>query len=1257
MSFILMTSLSAKNKLQAQEIKATRAITDNIFQSVKIIVPAEKNRVMKQEDYLKNNSEVKVTMNFKFTNKDYKVGDTFETTLPQGFTYSAVIEGELSDTAVYKIDPTTRKLTLTMVKDVQSAEYNLDLVTRINFDTSLNSKQEMPFATQTPTNYIFHLYVKDTSNYVYGKTFDKEDNEVSLMPDWGGKFPEMNVNYMHVDLSQNMLQVDWGQKLLPSYWTDGYVNATHDLNSYKFYTYETTINGDRIGEKKELKIGEDFTVVPKTAGSAQLKFNERFHEALEVSEGEVTFDYTGFNPISNGKTGSISTAISFWVYQGATTESFLSLSRFYLNFRVVELGYLGLGTIIYDANVKDNERIVKTPIYINGTNQSLKKGDSFTLTNEGDPALVAIDTKLAQEYKVTFNANGSIVEGTKKGISNWEITSDVFGQITLTYLGEDTTDTFGLDIYAGMDETVKNPYNSRFVLSGNGYQTSGGTTFKGQDNNVKTGTFNTDKSVINWTATVNSLYQEVTKITDTFGNGVKAGTLNNLKITSVPFGKSLIQKELVEGTDYELVTKPDSFEIKFLKTVKEKLTITYSTEVDLLTVDKLYSRAMNTITPKLKFASSDEKEFPTVGYAYVPSYLITNAPFLLSKNSSNSITELLKEQPVNQVKLLINPGGATMSNNEIVANFKSLDVSILDGKFSVNTVKQFSTTEYNNLLPGDEITSDNEEYPELKIENGQLVIKNKKLTKPIIVSFTFAKNNYYNVASDNVKLTQTNENTDPVNQTSRLYFNNRLPASFTFATSQTYANISEATLTIKKNNGFALIKGTQVTIASMVPANEMRELPSLREVTDGDGNPLPTSAVSIGISYSTWYVNINDDQLKNGLIVKTTWSFNTSGTKNYSGGGATHPFTNYNNNVTTQSYMSNYWSGKFDIDNSGAGGGGNLILKDMTINTVDSVTNKPVAGATYEVIDKNGKLVDTVTTNANGQIVLKDYVVTNYTLKEIKAPDGYLSNEEYSEPGKEIVLSPTQENKLTIPYVKEGKIVVHFTYQDGTDIETVTPITITGGNGSTIDLKEQKEVKEQLAKMNTESADYRFLNFDQGKVTGTEEAAVFPYDSEAVYYKYEGLLTLTVPDLLTFETGFVSPFEQVLAYDSTDDFEVALRDNRQITSSGATSAAKTRGNIRLNAFLSKEFTTAGNKVLKDARLIYQNGTNNITLNGTGGELVNNKQDTNDKAKKEFNFILDKAENKNQGFKLEVPAKGTLAEEYTGEVTWEIIQEP
>ncbi|MDA9470797.1 SpaA isopeptide-forming pilin-related protein [Enterococcus sp. 5H] len=1256
---IAATSVNSKNRLQAKEIQATSAITDNIFQSVRILVPAETSRVLEQEDYLKNDSEVKVTMTFKFTNKDYKVGDTYETTLPEGLTYVQVIEGSLSDTATYRIDPTTRKLTLTMVKDVQSAEYKLDLTTRIKFDSTKNSKQTMLFETQTPTNYIFHLYEQTSPQYRYGKTFNKEGEEDKLMPTTGGQFDTLNINYAHADLAKANLEVSVPKKVLPSYWSDGYVDATHDLESFQYYTYETMIDGTQVGEKKELKINEDFVIIKKTETTYQIQFKERFHEALEVSGGEIDFGYSDFNPISNGRSGSVTFPITFMVYPSATSTSFLSYGRFSVNFFVVELGYLGLGTIIADTNVKENEMIVKTPVYINGTNQDLKKGDTFKLTNEGNPALVAINTKLSQEYKVTFNANGSIVEGSKSVLKNWEITSDAFGEVTLTYLGEDTTETFGLDLYMGMDETVTTPYNSKFVLSGNGYQTNGTTTFKGQANNIKSGSFNTDKNVITWTATINSLYQKITKITDTFGEGVKAGTLKNIKISSVEFGKNGAKKDLIEGTDYEVIDSSDSFEIKFLKEVREKLTISYETGVDLATIDQKYSRATNTITPKLVFDSSVEKEFPTLGSAYIPSYLTTNSAFLLGKNSYSGTTEKIKEQPVNQVKLLINPAGANLSNNEVVINYKSLDVSILDKKFTVNKIKQFSTTEYGNLLPDEEITSENEEYPEIIVEDNQIRVKNKKLTQPIIVSFTLAKNNYYNAASDYVAINQTNDNFDPVNSNSQtLYFNNTLAKSFTLKTSETYANIGEGTLTVDKNNGFALIKGTKISFATIIPANDSKELPSLREITDGAGNPLPASTVSVsGGGYSDWSITINDDSLKNGLIVKMKWTFNTSGSKSYSGGSSSHPYTNSRGSISTQSYLYYSWSGKFDIDNSGAGGEGNLVLKDVTINMVDSVTNKALAGATYEILDKSGKLVDTVTSNTNGQILLKDYVVTNYTLKEIKAPDGYLSNDEYNEAGKEITLTPTGENKLTIPYIKEGKIIVHFTYQDGTDIETVTPITLTGGNGSIINLKEQAAVTDQIEQLNLESSDFRFLNYDSGKAGGTETAVTIPYDTEAVYYKYEGLLSLKVPELLTFETGFVSPFKQVLSYENTNDFEVALRDNRQITSSATTKPEKTRGNIRLNAFLSKEFTTQENKVLKNARLIYQNGTEDIILNGTGGELVNNKQDAGNAAKKDFNFILDTAETKNQGFKLEVPAKGTLADEYTGEVTWEIIQEP
>ncbi|MGX7137571.1 prealbumin-like fold domain-containing protein [Enterococcus silesiacus] len=1256
----IVTSLSSKNKLQAQEIQPTRAITDNIFQSIGIIVPGEKNRRLEQEDYLENGSEIKATMTFKFTNKDYKVGDTFETTLPEGFAYTKVFEGTLSDTAAYRIDPVTRKLSLTMIKDVQSAEYNLDLVTSIKFNSKLNSKQTMSFETQTPKNYIFHLYDKETgSTYSYGKTFDKDKNETKLMPVSGGAYAAVDVNYAHADLSKHNLEVSFSKQLIPSYWSDGYVKASQDIESFQFYTYETMIDGTRIGEKKELKVNEDFIMIEKSDWQSRLKFKEKFHGALEVSGGEVTFDYTGFNPISNGKSGSLSSGTGFNVYIGKDNNELISLRRFAVNFYVVALGYLGLGTIVADDNVKAQEAIVKTPIYINGTNQQLKKGDTFTLTNDKEPALVAIDTKLSRENKVTFNANGSIVEGSKKAVSNWKISNDTFGKVTLTYLGEDTTDTFGLDIYTGIDDTVTPPFSSKYILSGNGYETSGTTTFKGQGNNVKRGAFNTAKNSINWTITINSLYQKITKLTDTFGDGVKAGTLKNLKITSVEFGKSGAIKELIEGIDYELLDSSNAFEIKFLKEVKEKLTITYETGVDLLTIAPTNLRATNTITPKLAISSSIEKEFPTVGVASIPAYLFTNSPFILGKNDVSSRTEKINEQPVNQIKLLINPSGADLNNNEIVIKYKGLDVSILGEKFTVNTVKQFSITNYAQLLPGEEITSDSEEYPEINIEEDQIRVKSKKLTQAIIVSFTMGKNNYYNAAGESARLSQTSDNFAPTNTTSqRLYFNNSLSKRFTLKTSKEYVNIAEGTLTVAKNNGFPLIKGTKIDLANINPVNNSRELSSLREVTDSDGNPLPVSTISVsGGSYSAWAITINDEQLKNGLIVKLNWDFNTSGTKSYSGGSSSHPYINYGGSTSTQSYTNVVWTGKFDIDNSGAGGGGNLIFKDMLINMVDSVTNKPLAGATYEIIDKDGNVKNTLTSNAKGEILLKEYVVTNYTLKEINPPDGYLSNEEYNDSGKEITLTSTGENKLTIPYVKEGKIIVHFAYQDGTAIETIDPITIKGGNGSTVNLKEQKAVTDQLEQMNAVNSDYRFINFDPGKIQGSDEALVFPYESETVYYKYEGLLSLKVPELLTFETGFVTPFKQMLSYDNIEDFEVALRDNRQVTTSTTTKPSKTRGNIRLNAFLSKEFTTQGNKVLKNARLIYRNNATDIVLNGAGGELVNNKQDANDKTKKDFTFILDTAESKNQGFKLEVPAKGTLADEYTGEVTWEIVQEP
>ncbi|MFD1900911.1 hypothetical protein GQR36_14635 [Enterococcus termitis] len=79
--------------------------------------------------------------------------------------------------------------------------------------------------------------------------------------------------------------------------------------------------------------------------------------------------------------------------------------------------------------------------------------------------------------------------------------------------------------------------------------------------------------------------------------------------------------------------------------------------------------------------------------------------------------------------MLINPGSAEINNNEIIINHKSLDVTVLKQAFTVNTVKQFSSTEYSKLLPGEEITSTSEDYPDITIEDNQIRVKNKKMKR------------------------------------------------------------------------------------------------------------------------------------------------------------------------------------------------------------------------------------------------------------------------------------------------------------------------------------------------------------------------------------------------------------------------------------------------------------------------------------------------------------------------------------------------
>ncbi|MFA9381846.1 MAG: collagen binding domain-containing protein, partial [Acetanaerobacterium sp.] len=84
---------------------------------------------------------------------------------------------------------------------------------------------------------------------------------------------------------------------------------------------------------------------------------------------------------------------------------------------------------------------------------------------------------------------------------------------------------------------------------------------------------------------------------------------------------------------------------------------------------------------------------------------------------------------------------------------------------------------------------------------------------------------------------------------------------------------------------------------------------------------------------------------------------------------------------------------RIDDSLSGAGSGS---TGQVRLSKVDADNpSVPLQGAVFELYNNRGGVVDSGTTDENGEILFEDLQFRNYVLKEISAPNGYLRGEEY----------------------------------------------------------------------------------------------------------------------------------------------------------------------------------------------------------------------------------------------------------------------
>lgn len=268
------TPTPVKKATQNANLKA--AITDNIFN--KVTLKDGNGDEINTSDRIQNGSGVVLNMNFAFSGKNYKAGDTFTTVLPDAFNFgNKNLSGNFlpSTEAEWTLDVTTRELTITFLKDgIQEGDYDVNISTAFKVFTSTEETiQEVVFKTAGKDT-VYQIEVVPVVNY---------PTTVGITANPG----VVNPTKGQVDAKFNLTKEKdaKGELKLNDYASGG--TTTIDKDSIKVYSSDVSAGGTFIGTKKLLVEGTDYTLT-YSATSLTVTLNG----GLAGKGYQVTYDRT-----------------------------------------------------------------------------------------------------------------------------------------------------------------------------------------------------------------------------------------------------------------------------------------------------------------------------------------------------------------------------------------------------------------------------------------------------------------------------------------------------------------------------------------------------------------------------------------------------------------------------------------------------------------------------------------------------------------------------------------------------------------------------------------------------------------------------------------------------------------------------------------------------------------------------------------------------------------------------------------------------
>lgn len=121
----------------------------------------------------------------------------------------------------------------------------------------------------------------------------------------------------------------------------------------------------------------------------------------------------------------------------------------------------------------------------------------------------------------------------------------------------------------------------------------------------------------------------------------------------------------------------------------------------------------------------------------------------------------------------------------------------------------------------------------------------------------------------------------------------------------------------------------------------------------------------------------------------------------------------------------------------------NNRISGLTIRALDRNTNKPLAGATFEIYEENGKLVQTVTTDVTGIMTVTKLTAGTYLVKEIKGPEGY----QIDTATQKITITKNANDTLTFYHVANAEATLKAVVATSGQVVSGVTFNITKVNG------------------------------------------------------------------------------------------------------------------------------------------------------------------------------------------------------------------